>query len=88
MLIRLILELALADSIVNFRFIVKASSGPRYVVTCKQRLDAGKLTTGTRVALDITTLTIMSKSSSDVMRVSLLLRGDAQGGRPACFQHA
>ncbi|KAF4736122.1 26S protease regulatory subunit 10B [Perkinsus olseni] len=48
------------------RFIVKASSGPRYVVTCKQRLDAAKLTTGTRVALDITTLTIMKAMPREV----------------------
>jgi len=41
------------------RFIVKASSGPRYVVTCRQKLDKKTLTTGVRVALDMTTLTIM-----------------------------
>jgi 26S proteasome regulatory subunit T4 len=41
------------------RFIVKASSGPRYVVTCRAKLDKAKLVTGTRVALDMTTLTIM-----------------------------
>ncbi len=41
------------------RFIVKASSGPRYVVGCRSRLNHDKLKTGTRVALDMTTLTIM-----------------------------
>ena len=41
------------------RFIVKASSGPRYVVGCRARLNKGKLKPGTRVALDMTTLTIM-----------------------------
>eukprot|EP00542_Grammatophora_oceanica_P013892 CAMPEP_0194029128 /NCGR_PEP_ID=MMETSP0009_2-20130614/2960_1 /TAXON_ID=210454 /ORGANISM="Grammatophora oceanica, Strain CCMP 410" /LENGTH=409 /DNA_ID=CAMNT_0038668725 /DNA_START=56 /DNA_END=1285 /DNA_ORIENTATION=+ len=41
------------------RFIVKASSGPRYVVGCRSRLDHAKLKPGTRVALDMTTLTIM-----------------------------
>jgi 26S proteasome regulatory subunit T4 len=41
------------------RFIVKASSGPRYVVGCRTRLDREKLKAGTRVALDMTTLTIM-----------------------------
>jgi len=41
------------------RFIVKASSGPRYVVTCKAKLDKSKLKSGTRVSLDMTTLTIM-----------------------------
>merc|ERR1711988_497103 len=41
------------------RFIVKASSGPRYVVGCRNKIDKAKLTQGTRVALDMTTLTIM-----------------------------
>ena len=41
------------------RFIVKASSGPRYVVGCRARLNRTKLKPGTRVALDMTTLTIM-----------------------------
>jgi 26S proteasome regulatory subunit T4 len=41
------------------RFVVRASSGPRYVVGCRQRLNHEKLKPGTRVALDMTTLTIM-----------------------------
>jgi len=41
------------------RFIVKASSGPRYVVGCRTKVDKAKLVAGTRVALDMTTLTIM-----------------------------
>jgi len=41
------------------RFIVKASSGPRYVVGCRSRVEKSKLSAGTRVALDMTTLTIM-----------------------------
>ena len=39
--------------------IVKASSGPRYVVGCRTKVDKAKLKPGTRVALDMTTLTIM-----------------------------
>ena len=39
--------------------IVKASSGPRYVVGCRSKVDRAKLKQGTRVALDMTTLTIM-----------------------------
>lgn len=39
--------------------IVKASSGPRYVVGCRSKVDRSKLRQGTRVALDMTTLTIM-----------------------------
>merc|ERR1711941_236056 len=41
------------------KFIVKASSGPRYVVGCRKRVEKKKLIAGTRVALDMTTLTIM-----------------------------
>lgn len=39
--------------------IVKASSGPRYVVGYRNKLDKETLTSGTRVVLDMTTLTIM-----------------------------
>lgn len=39
--------------------IVKASSGPRYVVGCRAKVDKAKLTPNTRVTLDMTTLTIM-----------------------------
>ena len=41
------------------RYIVKASSGPRYVVGVRSKLDKLKLVSGARVALDMTTLTIM-----------------------------
>jgi len=41
------------------RFIVKASSGPRYVVGCRNKVNKLKLVAATRVALDMTTLTIM-----------------------------
>lgn len=41
------------------RFIVKASSGPRYVVGCRSNLNKATLKQGVRVALDMTTLTIM-----------------------------
>src|ERR1700716_1353652 len=39
--------------------IVKASSGPRYVVGCRSKVNKAQLKQGTRVALDMTTLTIM-----------------------------
>lgn len=42
-----------------FIVIVKATNGPRYVVGCRRQLDKTKLKSGTRVALDMTTLTIM-----------------------------
>lgn len=41
------------------RFIVKASSGPRYVVGCRNKVNKELLKAGVRVALDMTTLTIM-----------------------------
>ncbi|KAI9012366.1 P-loop containing nucleoside triphosphate hydrolase protein [Hyaloraphidium curvatum] len=41
------------------KYIVKASSGPRYIVGCRNRVPKDKLKQGTRVALDMTTLTIM-----------------------------
>jgi len=41
------------------RFIVKASSGPRYVVGCRSSVNRDKLKPGTRVSLDMTTLTVM-----------------------------
>lgn len=39
--------------------IVKATNGPRYVVGCRRTIEKSKLLQGTRVALDMTTLTIM-----------------------------
>ena len=41
------------------QIMVKVSSGPRYVVGIRTKLDKSKLVVGTRVALDITTLTVM-----------------------------
>lgn len=41
------------------KVIVKASSGPRYVVSYRPALPVAKLKSGTRVSLDMTTLTIM-----------------------------
>lgn len=39
--------------------VVKITNGPRYVVGCRPQLNKTKLISGTRVALDVTTLTIM-----------------------------
>eukprot|EP00053_Salpingoeca_punica_P007438 m.67964 g.67964 ORF g.67964 m.67964 type:complete len:394 (+) comp14148_c0_seq1:92-1273(+) len=41
------------------KFIVKSSSGPRYVVGCRRGVDRAKLKAAARVSLDMTTLTIM-----------------------------
>jgi 26S proteasome regulatory subunit T4 len=40
-------------------YIVKASSGPRYVVGCRKKVPKSKLKIGARVTLDMNTLTIM-----------------------------
>ncbi|KAJ1673187.1 26S protease regulatory subunit 10B, partial [Spiromyces aspiralis] len=48
------------------RFIVKASLGPRYVVGCRKRINKAELKKGTRVSLDMTTLTIMRKLPREV----------------------
>ena len=62
------------------RFIVKASSGPRYVVGCRAQLDKSKLKQGTRVALDMTTLTIMRPMPREVdPTVFNMLHEDAGG---------
>ncbi len=45
--------------ITDDKIIVKAASGPRYVVGCRAKIDREKLKAGTRVALDMTTFTIM-----------------------------
>lgn len=66
------------------RFIVKASSGPRYVVGCRTKLDKSKLTTGTRVALDMTTLTIMRPMPREVGTISSLA---ALASRLTCASH-
>lgn len=41
------------------KYIVKATNGPRYVVGCRRTVDRNKVKQGTRLALDMTTLTIM-----------------------------
>lgn len=41
------------------KYIVKATNGPRYVVGCRRTVDRTKVKSGSRVALDMTTLTIM-----------------------------
>jgi ATP-dependent 26S proteasome regulatory subunit len=63
------------------RFIVKASSGPRYVVGCRARLNHGSLKPGTRVALDMTTLTIMRVLPREVdPTVFHMQAGEEDGG--------
>jgi len=62
------------------RFIVKASSGPRYVVGCRSKLDKAKLKPGTRVSLDMTTLTIMRQLPREVDPTVYHMLGEDAGG--------
>ncbi|PRP79312.1 26S proteasome regulatory subunit [Planoprotostelium fungivorum] len=62
------------------RFIVKASSGPRYVVGCRNRVDKLKLTAGARVALDMTTLTIMRILPREVDPIVFNMSAENPGG--------
>ncbi len=48
------------------KFIVKTTHGPRYVVGCAKEIDRNLLKSGTRVALDVTTLTITLVLSREV----------------------
>jgi len=48
------------------KFIVKATNGPRYVVGCRRSINKEALKQGTRVALDMTTLTIMRQLPREV----------------------
>lgn len=52
--------------ILKLTVIVKASNGPRYVVGCRRSLQSSNLKSGTRVALDMTTLTIMRQLPREV----------------------
>jgi 26S proteasome regulatory subunit T4 len=62
------------------RFIVKASSGPRYVVGCRTKLDKNKLKSGTRVSLDMTTLTIMRPMPREVDPTVFNMLNESAGG--------
>lgn len=46
--------------------IVKASSGPRYIVGCRAKLNRDELKPGVRVTLDMSTLTLMRKLPREV----------------------
>uniref|UniRef100_A0A1I7TFY9 AAA domain-containing protein n=1 Tax=Caenorhabditis tropicalis TaxID=1561998 RepID=A0A1I7TFY9_9PELO len=48
------------------KFIVKATNGPRYVVGCRRSINKEELKQGTRVSLDMTTLTIMRQLPREV----------------------
>lgn len=69
------------------KFILKASSGPRYVVGCRSKIDKSKLTPGTRVALDMTTLTIMRILPREVDPVvfNMIDEGEMKGQNKVLF---
>eukprot|EP00914_Ancora_sagittata_P006988 GHVO01013856.1.p1 GENE.GHVO01013856.1~~GHVO01013856.1.p1 ORF type:complete len:390 (+),score=69.39 GHVO01013856.1:37-1206(+) len=62
------------------KFIVKASSGPRYVVGCKSKIPPASLTPGSRVALDMTTITIMRKLPREVDPIVFSMLKEEPGG--------
>lgn len=55
-------------------FIVKASSGPRYVVGVRTSVPRHKLVAGVRVSLDMTTLTIMRILPREVVLIWFMSR--------------
>ena len=61
------------------RFIVKASSGPRYVVGVRSKVNKAAMTAGTRVALDMTTLTIMRTLPREVDPVVFNMLNESPG---------
>lgn len=67
--------------------IVKASSGPRYVVGCRSKVDKEKLTAGTRVVLDMTTLTIMRALPREVSYYCMLPTLHRELDREKCIDN-
>jgi 26S proteasome regulatory subunit T4 len=62
------------------RFIVKLSAGPRYCVGVRVKVNKAKLTPGTRVALDMTTYTIMRRMPREVdPAVYKMINGEEPG---------
>ena len=64
------------------KFIVKASSGPRYVVGSRPKIDKTGLKAGSRVALDMTTLTIMRKLPREVDPMVFNMTTESPGDVP------
>lgn len=60
--------------------LIQASSGPRYVVGCRNKLDKSKLVAGVRVALDMTTLTIMRQLPREVDPTVYNMKSDDEKG--------
>jgi 26S proteasome regulatory subunit T4 len=58
---------------------VKASTGPRYVVGCRAKVDKAALKPSTRVTLDMTTMTIMRVLPREVDPVVFNMVADAPG---------
>ncbi|KAH3758084.1 26S Protease regulatory subunit 10B [Pelomyxa schiedti] len=61
------------------KYIVKASNGPRYLVGCRVGLDRSNIQNGTRVALDMTTLTIMRALPREVDPLVFHMRAEDPG---------
>lgn len=63
----------------NEKFVVKTSQGPRYVVGAKKSLDRNKMVSNTRVALDITTMTIMKLLKREIDPTIFSMTEDSPG---------
>ena len=59
--------------------IVKASTGPRYVVGCRSAVERASLKPGTRVTLDMTTMTIMRVLPREVDPIVFNMVAEAPG---------
>ena len=60
------------------RYMVKSSSGPRYLVGVRTNIDQSQLAVGARVALDVTTLTIMRLLPREVDPLVFHMRHSAE----------
>ena len=69
-----VFDLSTNVSFISVIVIVKATNGPRYVVGCRRQVDKSKLKPSTRVALDMTTLTIMRLDTKIPVTVKLVKR--------------
>ena len=75
----IIIDLLFSVLFLHLAVIVKASSGPRYVVGSRNKVNKAKLAPGTRVALDMTTLTIMRALPREVDPVVFHMKAEDPG---------
>ena len=54
------------QKITEDKIMVKAASGPRYIVGCRPKIDKQKLKPGVRISLDMTTYNMLAEDPGDV----------------------